>query len=104
MAYHKQKERHFYGRLAAGKSVSIHVIKTYVGADPIASFTKLDKAWRRVLSFTSQPLSHQEKRFQHPLNRKVSGTLGRSENFGEEKNRMNLLGFERRLYGCHLVY
>jgi len=42
--------------------MSVHVIKTNVEADPIASLTKLDKAWRRVLNFTPEPLSHREKK------------------------------------------
>ena len=48
--------------------MSVHVIKTNVEADPIASLTKLDKAWRRVLNFTPEPLSHREKK------KKDSGT------------------------------
>jgi hypothetical protein len=33
-----------------------------VEAGPIASLIKVDKAWRQVLRFTPQPLSHQERR------------------------------------------
>jgi hypothetical protein len=72
-------------------------MKTYWGSRGIAPWIlDLGTRWRRVVSFTTQPLYSQGKSPWYPLDRRLGGPQSRSGCCGEEKNSQPPPGIEPR--------
>ena len=61
---------------------------------------KLDTGWRRVVSFTPQPICPRENSPRYSLSRRFSGLPCRFRRFGQEKNFLPLVGIQPRVLGC----
>jgi hypothetical protein len=70
-------------------------MKAYCGSGGIATrILDLGTRWRRVVSFTPQPLYHQGKNPWYPLDMGLGGPQSRSGRCDEEKNSQSLPGLE----------
>jgi hypothetical protein len=72
-----------------------HAMKAYWGVEVyLHTFFDLGTRWRRVVSFTPQPLYPQGKSPLYPLDRRLGGPQSRSGRGGEDKNSQPPPGIE----------